>query len=53
MGRTMLIAQPIPIPDVSKQKNDILSALTRYFRKEITKNELRVILEEIKSTLRS
>jgi hypothetical protein len=53
MGRTMLIAQPIPIPDVSKQKNDILAALTRYFRKEITKNELRVILEEINSTLRS
>ena len=49
----MLIAQPIPIPDVSKQKNDILAALTRYFRKEITKNELRVILEEINSTLRS
>jgi hypothetical protein len=53
MGRTMLIAQPIPIPDVSKQKNDVLAALTRYFRKQITKEELKVILEEIKSTLRS
>jgi hypothetical protein len=53
MGRTMLIAQPIPIPDVSQQKNDVLAALTRYFRKQITKEELKVILEEIKSTLRS
>jgi len=53
MIKTILITQHIPILDVSKQKNDILAALTRYFRKEITKEELKVILEEIKSTLRS
>jgi len=52
MGRTMLIAQPIPIRDVSQQKNDVLSALTKYFKKQITKEELKVMIEEIKSTLR-
>lgn len=53
MGRTMLIAQPILIRDVSQQKNDVLAALTKYFKKQITKEELKVLLEEIKSTLRS
>jgi hypothetical protein len=53
MGRTMLIAQPTVIRDVSQQKNDVLIALTKYFKKQITKEELKAILEEIKSTLRS